>query len=315
MGIALLAAPLFAAAQSKPALPVIGYLEAPPPALVLQLREAFGAGLREHGWIEGKNVRVEYRSAEGRPERFPEMVAEMVRLKVSVMVVSGEPTIAIAKQATSTIPIVMAAVGDPVGRGFVASLARPGGNITGVSNFAVGLTSKWVELLLEVVPGLTKIAVLRNPANPSHAAFRQEAEQAARSRNVQVLDVGATTVEEIEPAFAAIVKERAGALIVVPDPLFGGQRLKVGSLANRHRVPWITLFRDYGPTMSYGPSLLDNHRRAAAYVDKILKGAEPAELPIQQATRFELAINLRTAKALGLTVPPTLLARADEVIE
>jgi len=315
---AWLTAPLAVEAQPAGKIPVIGYLDAATPSLTQHLREAFRQGLQQHGWVEGRNVVIEYRSAEGRSERFPEMAAEMVRLNVSVIIVAGEPMILAAKQATSTIPIVMAAVGDPVGRGFVASLARPGGDITGVSNLAVDLTGKWLELLKEAVPQLTKVAVLRNPANPSHAAFWREAQDAARALKVQILEAQAKTVEEIEPAFVAMARERPGALIVIPDPLLNSQRVRVASLAERQRLPWITLFKESanaGALMSYGPSLQENYRRAAAYVDKILRGTKPGDIPVEQPTKFELVINLKTAKALGLTIPQSVLLRADQVIE
>lgn len=310
-----IAAPFAVEAQTGGIVPVIGFLDPSAPSLTQHLREAFRQGLQDHGWTEGKNIRIEYRSAEGRNERFSEMAAEMVRLNVNVMIVAGEPMIAAAKQATSTIPIVMASVGDPVGRGFVASLARPGGNITGVSNLAVDLTGKWLELLKEAVPGLTRMAMLRNPANPSHAVFWREAQEVARVRGLQVLDAQAKTVEDIEPAFVAMAKERPGALIVLPDPLFAGQRVKVASLAERQRLPWITLFRDRGATVSYGPRPEDNYRRAAVYADKILRGTKPGDIPVEQPTRFELVIDVRAAKALGLTIPPSLLLRADQLIE
>ncbi len=316
--LGIIAAPLVGEAQQVRKVPVIGYLDGPTPSLTQHLREAFRQGLQQHGWIEGRNVLIEYRSAEGRNERFPEMAAEMVRLNVNVIIAAGEPMILAARQATSTIPIVMAAVGDPVGRGFVASLARPGGNITGVSNLAVDLTGKWLELVKEAAPQLTKVAVLRNPANPSHAAFWREAQDAARARSLQILGAQAKIVEEIEPAFVAMASERPGALIVIPDPLFNSQRVKVASLAERQRLPWITLFResaDAGALISYGPSLQENYRRAATYVDKILKGAKPGDIPVEQPTKFELVINLKTAKALGLTIPPALLLRADQLIE
>jgi putative ABC transport system substrate-binding protein len=312
---AFLAAPHGAEAQQAGAVPIIGYLEAATPSLVQPMREAFRRGLQEHGWVEGRNVRIEYRSAEGRNERFPEMAAEMVRLRVNVIVVTGEPMIIAAKQATSTIPIVMAAVGDPVGRGFVASLAHPGGNITGVSNVAVDLTGKWVELLREAVPGLTKIAVLLNPSNPSHAALWREAQEASQTHGLQVMDARANIAEDIEPAFVAIAKGRPGALIVLPDPLFNGQRVRIASLAERQRLPSITLFKARGATISYGPSLEENYRRAAGYVDKILRGAKPGDIPVEQPTKFELVFDLKAAKAVGLTIPPSLLQRADQVIE
>ena len=318
LALGLLAAPLTAEAQRAGKVPVIGVMEGPAPGLNQPVREAFRQGLEQHGWVEGRNLVIEYRSAEGRTERFPELVAELVRLKVSVILVAGEPMIIAARQATATIPIVMAAVGDPVGRGFVASLARPGGNITGVSNMAVEMTGKWVELLKEAVPKATKVAALRNPANPTHEVFWRQTQEAARALGVQAQSAEAKTVEEIDLAFAAMAKERAGALIVFPDPLFNGSRVKVAALAERYRLPSLTMFResaDAGALMSYGPSILDNYRRAAGFVDRILKGAKPADMPVEQARQFELVINLKTAKALGLTIPPSLLARADHVIE
>jgi len=318
LALGLLAAPLTAEAQRAGKVPVIGVMEGPAPGLNQPVREAFRQGLEQHGWVEGRNLVIEYRSADGRTERFPELVAELVRLKVSVILVAGEPMIIAARQATATIPIVMAAVGDPVGRGFVASLARPGGNITGVSNMAVEMTGKWVELLKEAVPKATKVAALRNPANPTHEVFWRQTQEAARALGVQAQSAEAKTVEEIDLAFAAMAKERAGALIVFPDPLCNGSRVKVAALAERYRLPSLTMFResaDAGALMSYGPNILDNYRRAAGFVDRILKGAKPADMPVEQARQFELVINLKTAKALGLTIPPSLLARADQVIE
>jgi putative ABC transport system substrate-binding protein len=317
--LSFLATPLAAEAQPGGKVPIIGFLEATTPAMGQPIREAFRQALQQHGWVEGRNVIVEYRSAEGRNERFPEMAAEVVRLNVSVIVVSGEPMIIAAKQATSTIPIVMAAVGDPVGRGFVASLARPGGNITGVSNLAVEMTGKWLELLKEAVPQATKVATLRNPANPTHAVFWRQTQDAARALGLQAQPAEATTVEEIDLAFAAMAKERPGGLIVFPDPLFNGNRVRVAGLAERYRLPWIGMFRDssaaVGALMSYGPSLLDNYRRAAGFVDRILRGAKPADMPVEQARQFELVINLKTARALGLTIPQSLLLRTDEIIQ
>ena len=318
LALGLLAAPLTAEAQRPGKVPVIGVMEGPAPGLNGPVREAFRQGLEQHGWVEGRNIAIEYRSANGRTERFPELAAELVRLNVSVIVVAGEPMIIAARQATASIPIVMAAVGDPVGRGFVASLARPGGNITGVSNMAVEMTGKWVELLKEAVPKAIKVAALRNPANPTHDVFWRQTQEAARALGVQAQSAEAKTVEEIDLAFAAMAKERAGALIVFPDPLFNGSRVKVAALAERYRLPSLTMFResaDAGALMSYGPSILDNYRRAAGFVDRILKGAKPADMPVEQARQFELVINLKTAKALGLTIPPPLLARADQVIE
>jgi putative tryptophan/tyrosine transport system substrate-binding protein len=319
LGLTLLAAPLVAGAQQAGKLPIIGVLEAAAPALNQRTREAFRQGLEQHGWVEGRNVVIEYRSADGRTERFLELAAELVRRNVSVIVVAGEPAIIAARQATTTVPIVMAAVGDPVGRGFVASLARPGGNITGVSNLAVEMTGKWVELLKEAVPKAMKVAALRNPTNPTHAVFWSQTQEAARALGVQAQPAEAKNVEEIDLAFAAMAKERPGALIVFPDPLFNGNRARVAGLAERYRMPWLGMFRDnsadVGALMSYGPNILDNFRRAAGFVDRILKGAKPADMPVEQARQFELVINLKTAKVLGLTIPPSLLARADEVIQ
>ena len=314
----LLAVPLAAEAQPVGKVPVIGFLESTTAAMGEPTREAFRQALQQHGWVEGRNVIIEYRSAEGRNERFPEMAAEVVRLNVNVIVVAGEPMIIAARQATTTIPIVMAAVGDPVGRGFVASLARPGGNITGVSNMAVEMTGKWVELLKEAVPKAMKVAALRNPANPTHAVFWRQTQDAARVLGVQAQPAEARTVEEIDLAFAAMAKERPGALIVFPDPLFNGNRVRVAGLAERYRLPWLGMFResaDAGALISYGPSIRDNYRRAAGFVDRILRGAKPADMPVEQARQFELVINLKTAKALVLTIPQSLLGRADEVIQ
>jgi len=317
-GAVLLAAPLAAEAQQAGKVPVIGFLEATTPAMGQPTREAFRQALQQHGWVEGRNVIIEYRSAEGRTERFPEMAAEMVRLNVSVIVVTGEPMIIAVKQVTPTIPIVMAAVGDPVGRGFVASLGHPGGNITGVSNLAVEMTGKWLELLKEAVPKATKVAALRNPANPTHAVLWLQTQEAARTLGVQALPAEAKTVEEIDLAFADVAKERPGALIVFPDPLFNGNRVRVAGLAERYRLPWLTMFRETanaGALISYGPNLRDNYRRVAGFVDRILRGAKPADMPVEQARQFELVIYLKAARALGLTIPPSLLGRADEVIE
>jgi len=319
LALGLLAAPLAAEAQRAGKVPVIGVMEGPAPALNQAVREAFRQGLEQHGWVEGRNVVIEYRSADGRTERFPELAAELVRLNVSVILVAGEPMIIAARQATATIPIVMAAVGDPVGRGFVASLARPGGNITGVSNLAVEMAGKWMELLKAAVPKAMKVAALRNPSNPTHAVLWSQTQEAARALGVEALPAEAKTVEEIDLAFAAMAKERPGALIVFPDPLFNGNRLRVAGLAERYRLPWMGMFRDssadVGALMSYGPNIRDNYRRAAGYVDRILKGAKPADMPVEQARQFELVINLRTAKALGLMIPQSLLGRADQVIE
>ena len=282
------------------------------------LLEAFREGLRELGYTEGKNIAIEYRWAEGRVDRLPQLATELVQLKVDVLVTAGSPGIRAAKQATATIPIVMAVGGDPVGSGFVASLARPGGNITGLSNLAEDLVAKLLELLKEAVPGVSRVAVLSNPANPAHAAFRQVIQSAARTMGVTLLPVDARGPHEFDSAFATMIRQRAGGLVELPDPMFLTERDRLTGLATQNRLAAIYGFREHaaaGGLMAYGVNLRDSYWRAAAYVDKILKGAKPADLPVEQPTKFELVINLKTAKALGLTLPQSVLGRADEVIQ
>ena len=281
--------------------------------------EAFRSGLRDLGYVEGTNLAIEYRWAEGKFERLPGLAAGLIRLPVDVIVAVGDPVIAAVKQATSTIPIVMVAVGDPVGRGFVASLARPGGNLTGISNLAVALTGKWLEILKETVPRLSQVSVLRNSANPTHPLFLTEADRIAPSLGLKLQSVEVHGSDDLDGAFAAMVRLRPGALVVLPDPilslLLGG---RIADLATQNRLPTMFAFRaqaEAGGLLSYGPSLLVNFRRAATYVDKILKGAKPSDLPIEQPAKFELVVNLKTAKTLGLTIPQSLLQRADQVIE
>jgi putative ABC transport system substrate-binding protein len=269
--------------------------------------------------MEGENLVIERRWAEGRVERFPSLAAELVRLKVEVIVAGPTPPAVAAKNATGTIPIVMWGVGDPVGQGLVASLARPGGNVTGLS-FSVGWETfgKGLELLKETVPKVRRVAVLSNPANASHALAIENVKVAARSLGVQLQLLEARGPEEFEGAFAAMAKERVAALLVPTDPVFFLHRARLAELAAKNRLPSVHSLREYveaGGLMSYGPSLLDLLRRAATFVDKILKGAKPADLPVEQPTKFELVINLKTAKALGLTIPQSLLLRTDQVIE
>ena len=280
--------------------------------------DAFRDGLRDLGYVEGKNILIEYRFAEGKYERLPAFAADLVRIAVDVIVCVGDPVILAAKQATSTIPIVMASVGDPVGRGFVSSLAHPGGNITGVSNFAVALSGKWLELLKQVVPNLSRVAILRNADNPTHPLFWAEAQRVAGEVGLAVRSLEVRDAKDIEAAFASMPQERVDAFAVLPDPLLFGQRIQIADLAASARIPGIAAFREnveVGALIAYGPNLAANRRRAAWFVDKILKGARPADLPVEQPTRFELLINLKTARALGLTIPPSLLLRADQVIE
>ena len=273
--------------------------------------------LRELGWIEGRTVAIEYRWAEGRSERFAEIAAEFVRLKVDVIVTAGTAAVVAAKQATSVIPIVFAAAGDPVGTGLVASLARPGGNVTGLSNQSADLAGKRLELLREVVPGLRRLAIMANVGNPIGVLEMGEVQAAARTLGLEVVTLEIRRAEDIAPAFEAL-KGRADALYVVTDPLVNTNRIRINTLALGARLPTMHGIREYveaGGLMSYGPNFPDLFRRAADYVDKILRGAKPADIPVEQPTKFDLVINLTTAKALGLDVPPTLLARADEVIE
>jgi putative tryptophan/tyrosine transport system substrate-binding protein len=281
------------------------------------LTAAFVQRLRELGWIEGQTVTIEYRWAEGRSERFAEFAADFVRLKVDVILTHNTPPVLAAKQATSVIPIVFATAADPVGTGVVASLARPGGNVTGLSSQTPDVAGKRIELLREVVPGLRRLAILANPDNSYVALELHEAQAAARMLGLEVDLFEIRRAENIAPAFET-VKGRAEALYVMPDPVMFIHRLRINTLALGARLPTMHSLREYveaSGLISYGPSWSDQWRRAADYIDKILRGAKPADLPVQQPTKFDLIINLTTAQALGLTVPPTLLARADEVIE
>jgi len=319
ISLAMLLAPLGAAAQQPGKVPRIGYFSAGSPSSAPHLLEAFRKGLRELGWVEGQNIVVDYRFAEGRFDRLPDLAAELVRLKVDIIVAVPTPAAAAAKNATETIPIVMINVGDPVGLGLIASLARPGGNVTG-SSYSVGLEiiGKQLELLKETVPKVRRVAILWNPANPSHPLVVRELNVAARSLGVQLQFLEARGPNEFEGAFAAMAKERMGALLVVPDSVSFLHRTRLADLAARSHLPAAYGLRghvDAGGLMSYGPDSADLFRRAATYVDKILKGAKPADLPVEQPTKFELVVNLKTAKALGLTIPQSVLVRADEVIQ
>jgi putative ABC transport system substrate-binding protein len=313
-----LVTPLVVVAQTPRSIYRIGVLEVVQVAANAANLGAFRQGLRELGYVEGQNVVIEYRSADGRAERFPDLANELVRLQVDVIVTRGTPAVMAAKAATARIPIVMASSGDPLGTGIVTSLARPGGNITGISALATDVQGKQLELLKEMVPKVTRVAFLFNMSNPVLLAQWKEAEPAARSVGLQpqLLDVRA--VHDLEPAFNAAVKQRAGAMIVGVDSLSQANRGRIIEALASRRLPGITREREFvdaGGLMSYGIHYADSYRRAAAYVDKIFKGAKPADLPIEQPTKVELVINLKTAKALGLTIPPSLLARADQVLE
>jgi putative tryptophan/tyrosine transport system substrate-binding protein len=313
--------PLAARAQQK-SMPVIGLLGFGPPDPGASSVAAFRQGLRELGYIENRNIRIEYRWAEGKPERFPDLAAELVALKVDVIVTAGGTLAALAaKRATTTLPIVFGAVGDPIAEGLVTSLARPGSNVTGLSNVTTDLVGKWLELLKQVVPGVSLVALLLKPDSMPDSAKEvrlKEAAVSARALGVQLQVVEARGPADFDRAFSDMSKKGAGALVVLSTPAFDFERQRIVDLAAKNRLPTVYANRNYvdsGGLMSYGSNLADLHRRAATYVDKILKGAKPSDLPVQQPTKFELVINLKTAKALGLTVPPTLLARADEVIE
>jgi ABC-type uncharacterized transport system substrate-binding protein len=306
-------------AQQAKKLPRVGFIGASSPSTASQWLEAFRQGLRDLGYVEGENLAIEVRWAEGSAERFPHLIAEMVRLKVDVILVSAATGALAAKNAGITIPVVFAAVTDPLGYGIISSLARPGGNITGTA-LAVGegFSGKWVELLKDTIPKLARVAVLRNPTHPVAETFLREAQAASQALGVRLDSFDVQDPGQLDGAFSRIEKERAGALIVTPDPLFGTQRSRIVDFAARRRLPSMFFYKEFvdaGGLMAYGPSFLDSYRRAAVYVDKILKGAKPADLPVEQPTKFELVINLKTAKQIGLTIPPNVLARADKVIK
>jgi putative ABC transport system substrate-binding protein len=317
LGGAAVAWPLAARAQQQAKLPTIGLWGPSTLSAASQRVARFVQRLRELGWIEGRTVTIEYRWAEGRNERAAEIAAEFVRLKVDVIVAQGTPSVIAAKQATSVIPIVFAAVGDPVGSGLVASLSRPGGNVTGLSTQQTDTASKRIELFREMVPGLRRLAIMGNVGNPAVELELSEVQSTARAFGLEATAFELLRAEDIAPAFDAL-KGRADALYVCGDPLVFTNRIRVNTLAQGARLPTMYLLGEYveaGGLMSYGPSVPDLYRRAADFVDKILRGAKPADIPVEQPTKFDLIINITTAKALGLEIPPTLLARADEVIE
>jgi putative ABC transport system substrate-binding protein len=309
--------PLAAHAQQAAKLPTIGFLGANNASFAMASIDAFVQRLRELGWIENRTVAIEYRWAEGREARFTEIAAEFVRLKVDVILTYATPSSIAAKKATAVIPIVFAAAGDPVGTGLVASLARPGGNITGLSIQQTDLASKRLEILREFLPGLRTLAILFDTGSPNAVLESGEVQTAAHTLGLDMVTSEVRRVEDIAPAFDAL-KGRADALYVCSSPLLTTNRIRVNNLALGMRVPTMYGFRDYieaGGLMSYGPNLPSLFRRAADYVDKILHGAKPGDLPVEQPTKFDFIINLTTAKILGFEVPPSLVARADEVIE
>jgi putative ABC transport system substrate-binding protein len=316
--VSLTLAPFAAEAQRSTKIPRVGYLvlapltERPSPE-----RAALLAGLRELGWIEGKTVAIEYRSAKWNVELLDEVAEELVRMKVDVIVATGSAPVSAAKQATNTIPIVMTGSADPVAQRLVASLARPGGNVTGMSLMVPELGSKRLELLKEVVPRVAHVAVIWNPAT-SHNLELRATRTAARTLGVALKLMEVRNADDLARAFAVLEKERPDALTMFFDSLTTGYRELIGDFAKKHRLPTVfgaKEFAEAGGLMSYAPNVAESFYRAAAYVDKILKGAKPGDLPVQQPTKFELVINLKTAKALGLTIPPSVLLRADQVIE
>jgi putative ABC transport system substrate-binding protein len=318
---ALLTAPVALEAQQGGKVWRIGWLNTSPvpvPASSNPIWSAFLQRMRELGYVEGQNLLIEYRTSGGHIDPLPALAAELVRLKVDVILVpSTQPALA-AKQATTTIPIVLSAGTNPVETGLVNSLARPGGNLTGLSISGGQVSGKRLELLREVVPKVSRIAVLMDPTNPAHAVFWRETESAAQKLRVRLQPVTARAPEEIEAAFSAMAKARAEALIVFTDPMLYSQRSRLADFAARNRLPAMHMIKGHaeaGDLMAYGPDYRDLYRRTAEIVDKILKGAKPADLPIEEPSKFELVINLKTAKALGLTIPPSLLGRADEVIQ
>jgi putative ABC transport system substrate-binding protein len=315
-GAVLLAAPLAAEAQQAGKVPRIGYIRAEgPPAADI---EAFRQGLREHGYVEGKNIVVEYRWADGNEQRLRAIVAELIRVKVDLIVTSAPAATRAAKEAATTIPIVMVLVADPVAFGFVASLARPGGNVTGFAFLLPELSGKRLQLLKDAIPGLSRVAVLWNAINSYKAFDLKEVQAVAEALNVAVRTLPVRGPDDFADAFEAAVKSGAGGLITLDDPFTIAHRTRIVNLALKYRLPavyGVRPFADAGGLMTYGPDRVDQNRRAATYVDKILRGAKPADLPVEQPTKFELVINLKTAKALGLTIPQSLLLRADQIIQ
>jgi putative ABC transport system substrate-binding protein len=314
----LLATPLAAGAQPAGKPHRIGFLGNSTATLEANLVGPFRDGLRELGYVEGRDLAIEYRWAEGQYERFPALVAELIALKVAVLVTAGTPAALAVKRATTTIPLVMVAVGDPVGTGLVKSLARPGGNLTGLVSIAPDLEGKRLELLTQVVPKLSYVAFLSNPANAFHATSEKQARAAAKSLRLKVGFFPVQAESEFDRAFQAMSTQRPGAVVMLADRLFLHHRARIVEFAAQNRLPTVYAYTELveaGGLMSFGPSYPGMHRRAAYFVDRILKGGKPADLPMEQPSKFELVINLRTARALGLVIPQPVLLRADDLIQ
>jgi ABC-type uncharacterized transport system substrate-binding protein len=315
--LGLLAVPLAAEAQQAGKVPRVGFLAGSTPHPSPRTN-AFVMALRDFGYVEGQNVAVEWRASGGRAERIPDLAVELVRLNVDVIVAVDNPSIAAAQKATRTIPIVMVLATDPVNMGFVANLARPGGNTTGLTNQGTDLQGKTLQLLKEAIPSASRVAVLWNPAEPKRRAHAREAEMAARVLGLHAQLVGADSSADLDSVFTAMARGRTDAVLVQPSHVNFLHRARIAEIAAKRLLPtigWSAETVEAGLLMSYGPNILSLHRRAAYYVDKLLRGAKPADLPIEQPSKFELVINLKTAKTLGLTIPPSLLQRADRVIE
>jgi len=318
LALGMLAAPLAVGAQQARQVARVGYLGATAAGASPHVVEAFRQSLREQGYVEGQNLAIEFRWAEGRADRFPALAAELVSLAVDVIFAPTTPAALAAKDATTTIPIVFVLVGDPVGTGLVQSLARPGGTITGTALLSPEVNEKRLELLKETVPGLSRVAVLLNPGRQAHEQQVKDLSGAGRVLGVQIRAVGVQRAEDLEGAFAAMSRESAGAVFVLVSPLHHLEMQRIVDLAKQHRLPAVMEFNDFaekGGLMAYGPRAVDLYRRAGSHVGKILKGTKPADLPVEQPTKFELVINLKTAKALGLTIPQSILIRADQVIQ
>ena len=306
------------ASHAQPKIPRIGFMGNSSAALEANLIDAFREGLRELGYEEGRNIVIEYRWADGKYDRFPALVAELIAAKVDAIVTAGTPAALAVKKSTKAVPLVMVAVGDPVGTGLVPSLARPGGNLTGLSSIAPDLEGKRLQLLHEVVPTLSHVAMFVNSLNAFHVSSVKQARAAAQAMGIKLEPHDIRKSEDLDDAFAAIRKERPDALLVLADRVFLHNRQRIVDFTKQQRLPNVNAYKELvevGGLMSYGPSYEDMHKRAAIYVDKILKGAKPADLPVEQPTKFDFIVNLKTAKALGLTIPPSLLQRADQVID